>query len=343
MLKLRVPISALVLSCCYFAYLVEARVTAPSEVNALIAMKSSLVDPMKHLANWEKGDPCTSNWTGVLCFGTVGTDGYLHVYEIQLLNMNLSGSIAPAVAQLSQLQILDFMWNELTGSIPKEIGSIASLRLLLLNGNKLSGSLPDELGYLSNLSRLQVDENQISGPIPNSFAGLSSVKHIHLNNNTISGHIPAELSNISTLLHLLLDNNNLSGNLPQAFSHLPDLRILQLDNNNFEGTEIPASYGEFPNLAKLSLRNCSLKGSIPDLSQILNLRFLDLSHNRLSGPIPLVWSALKASSRPYNTREKEREKGFDSNTPNSGTELKVICRWRRRTCPWQRFLPKKMA
>lgn len=285
MLKLRVPISALVLSCCYFAYLVEARVTAPSEVNALIAMKSSLVDPMKHLANWEKGDPCTSNWTGVLCFGTVGTDGYLHVYEIQLLNMNLSGSIAPAVAQLSRLQILDFMWNELTGSIPKEIGSIASLRLLLLNGNKLSGSLPDELGYLSKLNRLQVDENQISGPIPKSFASLSSAKHLHLNNNTISGQIPAELSNISTLLHLLLDNNNLAGYLPQEFSLLPVLRILQLDNNNFEGTEIPASYGEFPNLAKLSLRNCSLKGSIPDLSQILNLRFLDLSHNRLSGPI----------------------------------------------------------
>ncbi|XP_030543829.1 probable LRR receptor-like serine/threonine-protein kinase At1g06840 isoform X2 [Rhodamnia argentea] len=297
MLKLRIPISALVLSCCYFVYLVEAEVTAPSEVNALIAVKSSLIDPMKHLANWKKGDPCTSNWTGVICFDTFGTDGYMHVCKIQLLNMNLSGSLAPAVGQLSQLLILDFMWNELTGSIPKEIGSIASLRLLLLNGNKLSGSLPDELGHLSNLNRLQVDLNQLSGPIPKSFAGLSSMRHLHLNNNTISGHIPAELSSISTLLHLLLDNNNLSGYLPQEFSLLPDLRILQLDNNNFEGTEIPASYGNFSRLVKLDLSHNRLSGPIPSNKLSDNITTIDLSNNLLNGSIPASFSDLPSLQR----------------------------------------------
>lgn len=51
-------------------------------VNALIAVKSSLRDPMKHLANWKKGDPCTSNWTGVICFDAIGTDGHMHVREM---------------------------------------------------------------------------------------------------------------------------------------------------------------------------------------------------------------------------------------------------------------------
>ncbi|KAK9290115.1 hypothetical protein L1049_008279 [Liquidambar formosana] len=241
---------------------------------------------MKHLKNWNKGDPCTSNWTGVICFDKVGNDGYLHVQELQLLNMNLSGSLAPELGQLSELQILDFMWNELTGSIPKEIGNIASLRLLLLNGNNLSGSLPEEFGYLSNLNRLQVDQNNISGPIPHSFANLNRVKHLHLNNNSISGQIPSELSNLSTLYHLLLDNNNLSGYLPPEFAKFPHLRILQLDNNNFQGTEVPASYGNLSGLVKLSLRNCSLQGAVPDLSGIPELSYLDLSSNQLTGSIP---------------------------------------------------------
>ncbi|GKV20762.1 hypothetical protein SLEP1_g30839 [Rubroshorea leprosula] len=62
---------------------------------------------------------------------------------------------------------------------------------------------------------------------------------------------------------------------------------LQLDNNHFDdGTTIPESYGSIPTLLKLSLRNCNLQGSIPDLSGIPNLGYLDLSSNHLSGPIP---------------------------------------------------------
>ncbi|KAL1182155.1 hypothetical protein V6Z11_A02G099500 [Gossypium hirsutum] len=200
--------------------------------------------------------------------------------------MNLSGTLAPELGQLSHLKILDFMWNELTGSIPKEIGHISTLRLLLLNGNKLYGSLPDELGYLSNLIRLQLDQNNISGQIPKTFANMSCVRHLHLNNNSLAGQIPPELSQIFTLLHLLLDNNNLSGYLPPEFSNLPDLRILQLDNNDFSGSVIPASYRNFSRLVKLSLRNCGLQGAVPDLSRIPSLTYLDLSRNHLAGPIP---------------------------------------------------------
>ncbi|KAK9265342.1 hypothetical protein L1049_001667 [Liquidambar formosana] len=275
-----------VVSCCCFMFLAVAQTTSPSEVNALSAVKSSLNDPMKHLRNWNKGDPCKSNWTGVKCFDRIGNDGYLHVRELQLMNLNLSGSLAPTLGQLFHLEILDFMWNEITGSIPKEIGNIASLKLLLLNGNKLSGSLPEDLGYLSNLTRLQVDLNSISGPIPKSFASLDSLRHLHMNNNSISGQIPSGLSKLSNLLHLLLDNNNLSGYLPPEFASFPELRILQLDNNNFKGTEIPASYANMSRLVKLSLRNCGLQGTVPDLSRIHKLSYLDLSFNQLTGSIP---------------------------------------------------------
>ncbi|KAG7628376.1 Protein kinase-like domain superfamily [Arabidopsis thaliana x Arabidopsis arenosa] len=275
----------LVTFCCLLLHVAGYR-TDPSEVNALREIKRSLIDPMRNLSNWAKGDPCNSNWTGIICFGRSHNDGHFHVRELQLMRLNLSGELAPEVGQLLYLEILDVMWNNLTGRIPLEIGRISSLKLLLLNGNKFTGSLPPELGNLQNINRLQVDENNITGSVPFSFGNLRSIKHLHLNNNTISGEIPVELSKLPKLVHMILDNNNLTGTLPLELAQLPSLTILQLDNNNFEGSTIPEAYGHFSRLVKLSLRNCGLQGSIPDLSRIENLSYLDLSWNHLTGTIP---------------------------------------------------------
>ncbi|XP_075647313.1 putative LRR receptor-like serine/threonine-protein kinase At1g06840 isoform X3 [Castanea sativa] len=282
---------------CHSLLLIGAQnpITNPEEVRALRAIKSSLIDPNGNLSDWDRGDPCTSNWTAVFCYNKALDDGYLHVQRLLLLyrvllRMNLSGTLSPELGRLSNLKILDFMWNNISGSIPKEIGSITSLELLLLNGNQLTGPLPEQLGYLPNLDRIQIDQNQISGPLPKSFANLNKTKHFHMNNNLISGQIPPELSRLPSLAHFLLDNNNLSGYLPEEFFKLPNLQILQLDNNNFNGTTIPANYSKMSKLLKLSLRNCSLQGPIPDFSQIPNLLYLLLSYNRLTGAIPSNFS-----------------------------------------------------
>ncbi|KAH7672448.1 Non-specific serine/threonine protein kinase protein [Dioscorea alata] len=276
---------ALAVSCPPLVWSSTTHSTDPAEVKALRAIRSNLVDPCNNLNNWKSGDPCTSNWTGIICQSTAN-DGYLHVHELLLLNSNLSGTLAPEVGLLSQLETLDFMWNNISGSIPKEIGNITSLKRLLLNGNGLFGSLPDEIGFLPNLNRIQIDENQISGPIPKSFANLKSMMHLHMNNNSLSGQIPHELSELSSAVHLLLDNNNLSGHIPPELAQMPNLHILQLDNNNFSGSTIPAPFANTTSLYKLSLRNCSLQGAVPDLSAIPQLIYLDLGWNQLEGTIP---------------------------------------------------------
>ncbi|KAF2954416.1 hypothetical protein DAI22_01g480600 [Oryza sativa Japonica Group] len=270
----------------YLVQRTEAQITAPWEVDALKAIKGNLIDPQGRLNNWNRGDPCMGNWSYVHCYNETASDGYLHVLELQLLKLNLSGSLAAELGRLSHMQIMDFMWNNISGSIPKEVGNITSLKLLLLNGNQLTGSLPEEIGFLPNLDRIQIDQNYISGPIPKSFANLNKTKHFHMNNNSLSGQIPPELSRLPSLVHLLLDNNNLSGYLPPELSKLPKLLIIQLDNNNFSGTSIPSSYGNITTLLKLSLRNCSLEGPVPDVSGIPQLGYLDLSWNQLRGSIP---------------------------------------------------------
>uniref|UniRef100_A0A0E0JQB4 non-specific serine/threonine protein kinase n=1 Tax=Oryza punctata TaxID=4537 RepID=A0A0E0JQB4_ORYPU len=276
-----------VVLCICHANVVRGQNTDPAEVNALRAIKGRLIDPMNNLKNWNSGDPCTSRWKGVFC-DNIPINNYLHVTELQLFKLNLSGTLAPEIGLLSQLKTLDFMWNNLTGNIPKEIGNIQTLRLITLNGNQLSGSLPDEIGYLQNLNRLQIDQNEISGPIPKSFANLTSMRHLHMNNNSLSGQIPPELSRLPELLHLLVDSNNLSGPLPPELAETRRLQILQADNNNFSGSSIPAAYENIPTLLKLSLRNCSLQGGIPDMSGIPQFGYLDFQNNSL-GTIPAAF------------------------------------------------------
>ncbi|KAG6680809.1 hypothetical protein I3842_13G061200 [Carya illinoinensis] len=272
--------------CVALHYSPEHRIPSLIRRKALEEIKRSLIDPNNNLRNWNRGDPCTSNWTGIVCSNGTSNDGYRYVLKLQLLKMELSGNLSSKLGRLSNLTILNFMWNNISGSIPKEIGNLASLELLLLNGNQLTGPLPEELGYLPKLDRIQIDENNISGPIPISFANLNKTRHFHMNNNSISGQIPPELYKLPSLLHLLLDNNNLSGYLPPELSKMPLLRILQLDNNNFNGATIPASYGDMSQLVKLSLRNCNLQGEMPDMSRVPELLYLDLSSNKLNGSIP---------------------------------------------------------
>jgi hypothetical protein len=50
-------------------------------VNALKAIKGSLIDPTNKLKNWGSGDPCTSRWRGIVC-GMIPNDPYLHVTEM---------------------------------------------------------------------------------------------------------------------------------------------------------------------------------------------------------------------------------------------------------------------
>uniref|UniRef100_A0A1J3H5V9 non-specific serine/threonine protein kinase n=1 Tax=Noccaea caerulescens TaxID=107243 RepID=A0A1J3H5V9_NOCCA len=279
-----VGVILLLFSSC-LSFLDAQQITHPLDVSALHAVHRKLKDPMDHLQDWKKTDPCASNWTGVFCVADP-SDGFLHVQELRLLNMNLTGILAPELSRLANLTILNFMWNDLTGQVPPELGNLTHLIFLLLSGNQLTGPLPQELGSLSNLLILQIDYNDISGELPTSLSNLKKLKHFHMNNNSITGQIPPEYSSLSDVLHFLMDNNKLTGYLPQELSQMPSLKILQLDNNNFVGTEIPSSYGNIPHLVKLSLRNCNLEGPVPDLSKSPVLYYLDISSNKLTGEIP---------------------------------------------------------
>ncbi|KAL5077016.1 hypothetical protein RYX36_016000 [Vicia faba] len=81
-------------------------VTDPTEVLALRSIHESLIDPNGHLSNWKDDDPCLSNWTGVVCSNETIEENFLHVVQLELMRLNLSGSLTPDIDNLAYLKIL---------------------------------------------------------------------------------------------------------------------------------------------------------------------------------------------------------------------------------------------
>ena len=239
--------------------------------------------------NWLSAAPL-SEWFGV------GTDHNERVTSLRLPGNQLSGSIPPSLARLTQLQSLDLgaRWdssagrrvhNQLTGSIPPELADLANLQELNLRDNQLTGTIPPELGQLSRLQELNLRDNQLTGTIPPELGQLSHLQELLLWNNQLSGSIPAELGQLSQLQHLFV-GNHLSGAIPPELGQLTSLQTLSLVGNQLSGP-IPPELGSLANLRRLELAINQLSGAIPpELGSLTNLQSLELQINQLSGTIP---------------------------------------------------------
>jgi len=103
----------------------------------------------------------------------------------------------------------------------------------------------------------------------------------------------------TTVVALELSDNNLQGMIPPSIAtNLPDLEVLDLSHNLLSGT-IPSELGGFVLLTHLLLGHNRLNGDIPSLSSCSFLATLDLSHNRLTGPINLHTLLPVRSSPPF--------------------------------------------
>ncbi|GLT34542.1 hypothetical protein SLA2020_090510 [Shorea laevis] len=154
------------------------------EVQALMDIRGSLVDPHGVLNNWDEHavDPCS--WTMVTC-------------SLENLVVALG---APS--------------QYLSGTLSRSIGNLTNLQLVLLQNNNISGNIPSEIGRLPMLQTLDLSNNHFSGQIPGTLSHLSSLQYLRLNNNSLSGPIPSSLANMTQLTFLDLSFNNLSGPVP---------------------------------------------------------------------------------------------------------------------------------
>ncbi|XP_061340750.1 protein NSP-INTERACTING KINASE 1 [Gastrolobium bilobum] len=154
------------------------------EVQALMGIKYSLVDPHSVLSNWDPDavDPCS--WTMVTC----SPDHF--VIALGIPSQNMSGTLSSSIGNLTNLQTVLLQDNNISGPIPSEIGRLQKLQTLDLSDNFFIGQLPDSLSHMKGLHYLRLNNNSLSGVIPSSLANMTQLAFLDISYNNLSGPVP---------------------------------------------------------------------------------------------------------------------------------------------------------
>ncbi|KAH7528141.1 hypothetical protein FEM48_Zijuj05G0040200 [Ziziphus jujuba var. spinosa] len=233
-----------------------------------------------------------------------------YLYNLDLRENYLSGSLPPGIGNLTRLKYLSFGNNGLSGELPKELGELTEMLSLSVSQNNFSGPLPPELGNLKKLQQLYIDSSGVSGEIPSTFANLQELITVYASDNELTGSIPDFIGNWSKLNTLRLQGNAFQGPIPSTFANLAsmvELRISELSNgssslafikdmknltvlvlrNNNISESIPTDFNEYPKLSQLDLSFNNVTGKIPDsLFNMSSLNYLFLGNNKLNGTLP---------------------------------------------------------
>ncbi|KAK7294658.1 hypothetical protein RJT34_17548 [Clitoria ternatea] len=208
-----------------------------------------------------------------------------NLYYVGLSENNLYGHLSPNWGKCKKLQTLRIFNNKLSGGIPLELGEATNLHVLDLSSNHLTGKIPEELGNLILMNGLLISNNHLLGNVPGQIASLHELETLELAANNLIGFIIKQLATLPKLLHLNLSRNKFKGNIPLEFGQFKVLESLDLGGNFLDGT-IPSGFGQLKYLEMLNLSHNNLSGDLSSLDDMLSLSTVDISYNKLEGPLP---------------------------------------------------------
>ncbi|XP_072961892.1 receptor-like protein EIX2 [Typha angustifolia] len=212
----------------------------------------------------------------------------LHNLKFLDLSYNqFNGELAELMERLpNKVQSLFLSENNFTGSLASCIAHMSSLRVLDLSDNNLVGSIPLGMGKLSNLSELDLSSNHLDGIIiEDHFASLIKLKYIYLANNYLT---------------IVLDPN-----------WIPPFKLEVADFGSCKlGPHFPAWIQGQTDITFLNMSSAEIADKLPDWfwHVMPQLTYLDLSHNQISGVLPMSLEFMSAASS-INLRSNRLEGG----------------------------------
>ncbi|KAJ0794568.1 putative non-specific serine/threonine protein kinase [Helianthus annuus] len=282
------------------------------------------------------------------------------VSELVVRNNRLGG---PFPCGTNSLTFLDISQNHFSGSIPSCLVS-ESLKHLHLGSNAFAGSISNSFCNLTNILTLDIVNNRLFGRIPKFLGELSNIRILLLGKNEFSGNIPKQLCQLTNASLLDLFGNFLSGSIPGCLQNInrPSYQAFT-DVDQFSGASSSYSYRNPRNswfsmidhpyevsgiqdevLFTTKTLSYAYKGNVLDIMSGLDLSFnkligyipeelglltgihvLNLSHNKLTGPIPADYQKFNVSYNNLSGRLPEMKAQFSTFNKESYKGNPLLC------------------
>ncbi|XP_030957162.1 receptor-like protein 33 isoform X3 [Quercus lobata] len=140
----------------------------------------------------------------------------------------------------------------------------------------------------------------LHGSIPSSISRLVNLISLDLSSNNLHGSIPSSISRLVNLTSLSLSSNNLSIMFDlEMFSKLKNLIVVNFSYNNLFVSINNNLTFTLPNLNELYLSSCNISEFPIFLRTTINLRYLNLSNNRIHGQTPKWLGAVGRNSLQF--------------------------------------------
>lgn len=203
---------------------------APGDKAALIAFYDAAGGDQweaSRRANWKSAyDPCdpVNGWAGVRC-DSVDPNAQ-RVTELKVAGTGMTGTLSPAVSQLTELRVLMLIYNRisphtgLAGAVP-DLSALTHLQELHLVGQNFSSMRGGNLASLVNLQYLHLQENR--RPLNHALPDISRMHRLiyfTAYGSGFTGQAP-DISNLRNLMAFRIQGNRMTGDLTRI--HPPSM------------------------------------------------------------------------------------------------------------------------